>query len=79
MNGFVDGGRIVVAFYGDGGIKYMSEVVGYMIEPTYVLRSPEGRLEHWAKSLVREATTEETIDYWKQRALRAEKETDDGR
>lgn len=50
-----------------------------MTEPTYILRSPEGRIEHWAKSLVREATTEEAIDYWKQRALRAEKETDDGR
>lgn len=27
MNGFVDNGKVVVAFYGGGDIKYMSEVV----------------------------------------------------
>jgi len=77
---WVDGNEIVAATWGGTNeLKYLSEVLGYMAEPTYVLRRPDGRTEHWAASLVREATQEETITYWRDRALKAEqKEVRDG-
>lgn len=72
MIDWADGDKIVAAMYGTGEINYFSEVIGYMAEPTYVLKRPDGRTQHWAASLVREATPEETIAYWRDRALKAE-------
>ncbi|WP_288432799.1 hypothetical protein [uncultured Stenotrophomonas sp.] len=71
-------GKLAVAVTTDGEPCFIGEVEGRIEEPCYLIRH-DGRQQAWIQRLTREATAEETIDYWKQRALRAEKETDDGR
>ncbi|WP_422346978.1 hypothetical protein [Stenotrophomonas sp. DR009] len=71
-------GKLAVAVTTDGAVCFIGEVEGRIDEPCYLIRH-EGRQQAWIRRLTREATTEETIEYWKRRALRAEKETDDGR
>jgi hypothetical protein len=71
-------GKLAVAFATDGAACFIGEIEGRIEEPCYLIRH-DGRQQAWIQRLTREATAEETIDYWKQRALRAEKETDDGR
>lgn len=71
-------GKLAVAETTDGAFCFIGEVEGRIEEPCYLIRH-DGRQQAWIQRLTREATAEETIEYWKKRALRAEKETDDGR
>ena len=48
------------------------EVVSICNEPTYQLRDSNGHHFHWAQSLTRPASEQETIEYWKNRAIIAE-------
>ena len=56
---------------------FVGEAFGYYDQPVYLIRTPAGEAT-WAASLTREATPEETIAYWRERALKAEG-GDDGR
>lgn len=48
-------GKKVRAMYGSGGVNFEGEVFGYMAEPTYLIRHPDGSVHHWAESLVEAA------------------------
>jgi hypothetical protein len=54
-----------------GNIIHVGECFGYLDEPSYLISTPAGQVS-WAASITREATTEEQIAYWRDRAFRAE-------
>jgi len=58
--------RVVMTLYTDS-IRCVEEVIGSTDEPVYVLTSG-----CWVKSMCREATAEEEIQYWMERAKNAE-------
>lgn len=41
--------------------------------PTFTLEDVNGKQIHWREDLCKEATQEQEVEYWKQRALAAEK------
>lgn len=65
---------LVVAFYGSdhNAVRCIGEAVTYLGEPSYGIKLDEETTVDWAASLVRPATPEEQVIYWKERALRAE-------
>jgi hypothetical protein len=67
-------GKVVVTRYGDGSTKCAVEVASYCDAPTIGGRDEYGIWVNWRADLSREATAEETIAYWKERALKAEGE-----
>lgn len=56
---------------GDNSAMHIGTYIGFMGQPTYIIQTEAGQV-HWAESLTRVATPEETIDYWRARALAAE-------
>ncbi|WP_332689476.1 hypothetical protein [Devosia sp.] len=64
---------VLVAFCNDSKDHphFMGEAIGYYDQPVYMLQS-NGKECTWAASLCREATPEEAIEYWRNRALKAE-------
>ncbi|EKT4105716.1 hypothetical protein QEG46_001692 [Stenotrophomonas maltophilia] len=65
-------GKLAVATYGTGGVRFIGEVIGFQPQPTYILERPDGVIEHWVAELVRPATAEEEVAYWRHRALVSE-------
>ncbi|EKT4090777.1 hypothetical protein QEG23_000247 [Stenotrophomonas maltophilia] len=65
-------GKLAAATYGTSGTRFVGEVIGYQPQPTYIIQLPDGRIEHWVAGLVRPASVEEEIAYWRNRALAAE-------
>lgn len=57
---------------------FVGVAVGYYDQPTYIIQR-EGRECTWAASLCREATPDEAIEYWRDRALNAESMTPSAR
>lgn len=58
-------GKLVVCHTTDGATCFIGEAIGYHHAPTFLVG------EHgkgWAASLVRLATLEEQIEYWKAKA-----------
>lgn len=64
-------GKLAVAETADGAFCFIGEVEGRIEDPCYLI-CHGGRQQAWLQSLTREATAEETIEYWKQRAIEAE-------
>lgn len=48
------------------------QVIGYVTSPTFILRQADGTTTYAVDRLVRYATPDEEIAYWKARALAAE-------
>lgn len=65
-------GKLAAATYGTAGTRFVGEVIGYQPQPTYIFQLPDGSIEHWVADLVRPASVEEEIAYWRNRALAAE-------
>lgn len=65
--------RLLVAFTApDKGTAFVGEAIGYHDHPVYILHNGESGCT-WAAHLTREATPEEAIEYWRHRALTAER------
>lgn len=66
--------KVLVAFTGGDPSRmphFIGEAVSYMDRPTFQLQSGDKHIS-WSADLIREPTTEELIEYWKNRALDAE-------
>jgi hypothetical protein len=72
--------QVVMKRYGTG-VEHgeLCEVVAIINEPAYELRTVEGQEFSWCQSLTRPATDGETIDFWRSRARRAERELESAR
>lgn len=65
--------RLLVAFTAPNkATSFVGEAVGYYDCPVYILHNGDTNCT-WAAHLTREATPEEAIEYWRHRALEAEK------
>lgn len=64
----INGNRVARLVYGTGQDRFIGEVVGYASQPTYIVRNPEGELEHWVESLVHPVDDDVALKYWMQRA-----------
>jgi len=62
--------RIVTAQGDDCGLGY---VYGATTEPVFLIESVDGRQGAWHQSLCREASVLEQLEYWKERAMLAER------
>lgn len=66
-------GTIVVAVEGvTGATRHIGEAIGVQTEPTVLIRKGFGDIEHWAGSLVRPATKDEEIAFWKDKVRKLE-------
>lgn len=63
-------GKLLVAFYATDrkSFNFIDEAVGYSSSPTFDFKGGGS----WLAYLCREATLEEQVDYWRQRASEAE-------
>lgn len=68
--------KLVVAEYATGGTAFIGECIGYQASPSYLFDVGGERPATWLEDLCREATPEEAIAYWRDRALAAEPTTD---
>lgn len=65
--------RLLVAFTApDKATHFMGLGVSYLDQPSVQIRDENGCVHAWAASLVREATPDEAIAYWRERANAAE-------
>lgn len=67
-------GKVVHAKTGPGASKGLHVVRAYSAHPTYRLEDALGQHMTWAAHLCDNATHEEEVAYWKERALNAESE-----
>ena len=65
-------GKIVVCTTVSGAVHAIGIAFSYCDAPTYAVDIDGSAKAHWRADLMREATPEETIDYWRNRAIRAE-------
>lgn len=51
----------------------LHRAIAYFDFPTFTLEDVSGKQIHWREDLCKEATHEEEVEYWKRRAIEAEK------
>ena len=65
--------KLLVAFTAsDMQTVFVGEAISYSDRPTFIIND-HGKQKTWQADLAREATQEEAVEYWKARALAAEK------
>jgi hypothetical protein len=64
-------GKVAVIRFGNGADHKLIEVFSYCDVPTVGGLGPSGEKVTWRADLLREATPEEAVAYWRDRALRA--------
>lgn len=74
MNGKLMPGLVACVSGADANeVIRVGECYAYLDEPSYCMKDANGRHFSWAHTLVREATAEEQLEYWRNRALASEK------
>jgi hypothetical protein len=64
---------IVKVIYKTGDFNCFGRVVAVINEPTFIIETEAGSTFPWRQDLCRGALSCDEVDYWKERALRAEK------
>jgi hypothetical protein len=64
----MNGNRAVKVFDGNGEERFVGEVVGYLGQPSYIIRTPDGHTQHFAASLVSPVSDDEALKFWMHRA-----------
>lgn len=66
-------GKVLVCLSGaDQAVMHEGVAMGLMKYPTVIIETTGGLQVYWAEHLTRQANEQETIQYWKTRALTAE-------
>ncbi len=66
-------GRPMRAKFATGDEKGIYEIVGHLDEPSFTMKKQNGETFSWACSLVGRLAPSEEAEYWRDRALMAEK------
>jgi TolA-binding protein len=64
--------RVVIRRMGVGDEESPTLIVAICDAPTFVLVDSAGNRYHWRQDLTRPATPTESIDYWRERAMKVE-------
>lgn len=73
MSKFV--GKVVICKTAQGHFHSWGIATSYCDAPTYGLIAENGAIVNWREDLTTEATPEQCIEYWQNRAMRAEKKS----
>lgn len=65
--------RVVVTETAQGATHALGQMIAYQADPTVVIETGDGKQRSWLASLTRPATPEEAEQFWRDRALVAER------